>query len=121
MAKKYDLSCLEKRDLLNEAAVSLESVLSWGQHYEEVGSLYEAVDFYEKAGEREALVRILGKARDVGNLFLFHRICRILGHQPGSEEWLALASRAEQLGKLTFAAEAYRLGGVPHDSGETAL
>ena len=24
MAKKYDLSCLEKRDLLNEAAISLE-------------------------------------------------------------------------------------------------
>jgi hypothetical protein len=120
MAKKYELSCLEKRDLLNDAAVPLESVLSWGRHYEEAGSLYEAVDFYEKAGAREALERILAKARDAGNLFLFRRICRFLGHQSGAEEWLALANRAEQLGKRAFAAEAYRLGGVPQDSGETA-
>jgi hypothetical protein len=119
MAKKYDLSCLEKRDLLNEADVSLETLLSWGQHYEEVGSLYEAVDFYEKGGARDALVRLLAKAQDAGNLFLFRRIGRILGHEPGDEEWLALAKRAEQLGKLTFAAEAYRLGGVADVSGGT--
>jgi hypothetical protein len=120
MAKKYDLSCLEKRDLLNEAAVSLETLLSWGRHYEEVGSLYEAVDFYEKGGARDALARLLAKAQDAGNLFLFRRISHILEHQPGGEEWLALAKRAEQLGKLTFAAEAYRLGGVGDDSGGTA-
>jgi hypothetical protein len=120
VAKKYDLSCLEKRDLLNEAAVSVEALLSWGQHYEEVGSLYEAVDFYEKAGDKGALDRLLTKARDAGNLFLFRRICRILGHEPGREDWLALAKQAEQLGKLTFAAEAYRLGGAADLSGETA-
>ena len=67
MAKKYDLSCLEKRDLLNDAGVSMETLLSWGQHYEEVGSLYEAVDFYEKSGAKEALARLLTKAKDAGN------------------------------------------------------
>ena len=119
MAKKYDLSCLEKRDLLNDAGVSMETLLSWGQHYEEVGSLYEAVDFYEKSGAKEALARLLTKAKDAGNLFLFRRIGRILGHEPDREDWLALAKRGEQLGKLTFAAEAYRLGGVADGSGET--
>jgi len=118
MAKKYDLSCLEKRDLLNEAAVSLETLRSWGEHYEEVGSLYEAVDFYEKGGFMDALARLLPKAQDAGNGFLFRRICRILGHEPVPEEWLALAKRAEELGKLTFAAEAYRLGGVVDSPGE---
>jgi hypothetical protein len=121
VAKKYDLSCLEKRDLLNEATVSLDTLVSWGEHYEEVGSLYEAVDFYEKGGASDALARLVSKARDAGNLFLFRRIGRLLGHEPSPEEWLALAKRAEQLGKLTFAAEAYRLGGVTDRSGETAL
>ena len=120
MAKKYDLSCLDKRDILNEAAVSLETLGSWGQHYEEVGSLYEAVDFYEKGGFRDALARLLATAQDAGNLFLFRRICRILGEEPGREEWLALAKRAEELGKLSFAAEAYRLGGVVDAPEETA-
>ena len=120
VAKKYDLGCLEKRDLLNETTVSVEALRSWGEHYEEVGSLYEAVDFYEKGGFRDALARVLPKARDAGNSFLFRRICRVLGHEPGREEWLALAKRAEELGKLTFAAEAYRLGGVVDAPGETA-
>jgi hypothetical protein len=119
VAKKYDLSCLEKRDLLNEAAVSVETLLSWGRHYEEVGSLYEAVDFYEKSGAKVDLARILTKAQEAGNLFLYRRIGRILGFDPDPADWLALAKRAEQLGKLTFAAEAYRLGGVADPSGET--
>ncbi len=59
MAKKYDLGCLEKRDLLNETAVSVETLRSWGEHYEEVGSLYDALDFYEKAGAEEAFARLL--------------------------------------------------------------
>ncbi len=119
MAKKYDLSCLEKRDILNEAAVSLETLRSWGEHYEEFGSLYEAVDFYEKGGFRDALAQLLPRAQDAGNSFLFRRICRILGYEPSREEWLALAKRAEELGKVTFAAEAYRLGGVIDAPGET--
>jgi hypothetical protein len=116
MAKKYDLSCLEKRDLLNETAVSLETLISWGQHYEEVGSLYDAVDFYEKAGAREALSYLLARVQDEGNLFLFRRLCRILGHEPDRDVWLALAHRAEEAGKLAFAAEAYR---VIDPSGQT--
>jgi hypothetical protein len=119
MAKKYDLSCLEKRDLLNETAVSFETLLSWGEHYEEVGSLYDAVDFYEKAGAREALARLLKKTQDLGNVFLFHRISRIIEHEPNHDEWLALANRAEELGKLAFAAEAYRLGGVAELPGQS--
>jgi len=111
MAKKYDLSCLEKREILNEAATSLDALLSWGEHYEEVGSLYDAVDFYEKADARDALCRLLSKAQETGNLFLFRRICRVLGRDPESDEWLGLAKRAEELGKLAFAAEANRLGG----------
>lgn len=111
MAKKYDLSCLEKREILNEAASSAEVLLSWGEHYEEVGSLHDAVDFYEKADARDHLFRVLRRAQDTGNFFLFRRICRILGHDPNSDEWLQLASRARELGKAAFAEEANRLGG----------
>ena len=98
------------------ASGSLSTFFS--EHYEEVGSLYEAVDFYERGGFMDALARLLPKAQDAGNGFLFRRICRILGHEPVPEEWLALAKRAEELGKLTFAAEAYRLGGVVDSPGE---
>lgn len=116
MAKKYDLSCLEKRDLLNETPVSVETLLSWGEHYEEVGSLYDAVDFYEKAGASDALARLLGKARDTGNVFLLGRVSRLIGYEPDADEWLALSNRAEELGKLLFAVEARRRSGVTDPS-----
>jgi hypothetical protein len=120
VAKKYDLGCLEKRDLLNETAVSVETLRSWGEHYEEVGSLYDALDFYERVGAKEALSRLLERAEAAGNVFLFRRLCRLLERTPEPEAWLALARRAEELGKLSFAAEAYRLGGVLGSSEQTA-
>lgn len=113
MARKADLSCLEKREMLNEETASPEVLLSWGEQYEEVGSLYDAVDFYEKADAREALSRLLARARDEGNVFLFRCLVRLLGLEPGRDEWAVLANRAEEHGKLAFAAEANRLGGAP--------
>jgi hypothetical protein len=119
MAKKYDLSSLQKRDLLNETAVSLDTLLSWGEHFEEVGSLYDAVDFYEKGGAVDALARMRLKANEDGNVFLFRRICRITGYEPGRDEWISIADYAKKLGKLTFAAEAYRCAGVEDLAGDS--
>lgn len=109
MARKRDLSCLEKRELLNDQGASAELLHSWGEYYEAAGSLYDAVDFYEKAKAGEALAHLLGRAREEGNVFLFRRLTRFLGLAPGGDEWAALAVRAEELGKSAFAAEAQRL------------
>lgn len=111
MGKKDSLGCLEKRDLLNQPAASLETLSYWGRKLEESGSVFDAVDLYEKANEREALDRLLKDALNEGDTFLFRRICRSLKHEPGREEWLVLAKRAEDLGKYAFAAQAYRQGG----------
>ncbi len=112
MARKRDLSCLEKRELLNDQGASAEVLHSWGEYYEAAGSLYDAVDFYEKANAGEALARLLGRAREEGNVFLFRRLTRFLGLTSDGDEWAALAARAEELGKSAFAAEAQRLGGL---------
>jgi aspartate/tyrosine/aromatic aminotransferase len=120
MAKKYDLSSLQKRDVLNETVASLDALRSWGEHYEEVGSLYDAVDFYEKAGAADGLGRVRLRAKEAGNVFLFQRVCRITGYEPGREEWISLADIAKKLGKLTFAAEAYQCAGVQELEGDSA-
>jgi hypothetical protein len=109
--RKDSLSCLEKRDLLNQPAASIETLSSWGGKYEEAGSVFDALDFYAKANNREALERLLKLASDEGDVFLFKQVCRVLKYEPGAEEWLAVAKKAEELGKLAFAAQAYRLGG----------
>ena len=109
MAQKESLSCLAKRDLLNQSAVSLENLLSWGIHYEELGLLHDAVNFYEKAKATDALGRVLKIAQEEGDTFLFKRVNRILNREPDRQEWLSLANQAERLGKEAFAAEASRL------------
>ena len=112
MVKKNDLSSLEKRNLLNETGVSLDTLVSWGEHYEEVGLLYDAVDFYEKAGAVDALARLRLKAKETGNVFLFRRICRNTGYEPVRDEWISIANSAKEHGKLTFASQAYQHAGI---------
>lgn len=111
MARKETLSCLEKTDLLNQAAASIETLLHWGRKYEEAGLVFDAVEFYEKANEREALDRLLKNALNEGDAFLFKRVSRALKFEPSREEWLELAKKAQELGKYTFAVQAYRQGG----------
>jgi DNA-binding SARP family transcriptional activator len=106
------LNCLEKRDLLNQTDTSLEILLEWGGRYRQAGFLYDAVDFYAEAGAREALLALLETARTEGDLFLFQRLHGILAQEPRSEQWLALAEQAEQLGKHRFALEGYRRAGA---------
>ena len=74
MGKKRELSCLIKRDLLNQPVASVENLLSWGQQYEEYGLLHDAVEFYEKAQAKEALFRLLEVAQEEGDTFLFLRL-----------------------------------------------
>lgn len=106
MADKKLMGCMEKRDLLNQSAVSVESMRTWGERYEEAGLLSDAVDFYEKAKATDALERLRGNALGEGDFFLFGRLSRILGHDPTPQEWMELASRAEKAGKQAFAAQA---------------
>lgn len=111
MAGKERLNCLEKRDLLNQAAASPGTLSNWGQKFEEGGFLYDAVDFYEKAGAQDALERLLKVCFHEGDTFLYRRISRLLGREPEREEWIALSKNAEGLGKSCFAVQAGRHGG----------
>lgn len=119
--KRNLLNCLEKRDLLNQSAVSLETLKQWGEHFEENGMLHDAVDFYHKAHATEALGRILRAAADDGDAFLFNKVSRILKVEPTEEEWIRLAERAKEFGKVAFALQGYqRAGREVMDDGQVA-
>lgn len=120
MGKKTLLNCLEKRELLNQPAATLESILSWGRCFEDAGAFYDAVDFYEKANAREELDRLLGKAIEDGNVFLILRLCRLLGKELDREEWFGVMKRAESLGKNKFAEQASRLAGISGEENPSA-
>ncbi len=102
------LNCLEKRDLLNQSAVSVEILRQWGERYENEGFVHDAVDFYEKSGASEALKRLLEHALETGDCFLFGRIHRALNTEPDENELLKIAKQAEILGKHAFASQVYQ-------------
>lgn len=111
MSRTNLLSCLEKRDLLNQSAVSINKLLEWGAVYEEAGMINDAVDFYERANAAEQLGRLLDIAGKEGDAFLFGRILKALNREAAPEEWNSLGEKAEELGKHSFAKEAFKRSG----------
>jgi hypothetical protein len=106
------LSCLQKRDLLNQPVAAVESLTDWGEFYLETDLVHDAVDFFEKAGVQEPLRKLLELAREEGDVFLMRRVYAILGQEPTAREWLAVANQAERLGKFLFALKGYALAGA---------
>jgi tetratricopeptide (TPR) repeat protein len=106
------LSCLEKRDLLNQSAASVETLLEWGELYLDAGLVHDALDFYEKAGAKEPLVKFVELAKAEGDALLLQRASTLLGGEPAGDEWRAVAAQAEQLGKFLFALKAYQRAGA---------
>ena len=119
MGKANLLACLEKRDLLNQAAVSVKELLEWGARYEEEGLPSDALEFYERANSAEPLEKLLLVAREEGDAFLYGRILKALGRESVPEEWIALGRKAEELGKEAYARQAFDKGGLePKEDGE---
>lgn len=116
MARSNLLSCLEKRDLLNQTAVSTDKLLDWGVRYEESGLIHDAVDFYERAGAAERLGPLLEVARNDGDAFLYGRILKALGREAPAGDWIAVGEKAGALGKDAYALEAFKRGGL-HTAG----
>ncbi len=112
MRGKNSLSCMEKRNLLNQPAVSTEVLRSWGDRFFQMAHWNDAIDFYEKVNERQALEKILEVAKEEGDLFLFNRVCRALNMEPEKKDLQELAQQAEALGKERFASDALKQAGV---------
>ncbi len=112
MARSNLLSCLEKNELLNQKAVSIDKLLDWGKRYEESGLINDAIDFYERAGAPERIEGLLGVVQDEGDAFLHGRILKILGRDAPAADWIAVGEKARELGKEAYAREAFKRGGL---------
>lgn len=106
------LSSLEKRDLLNRSAVAVSRLVQWGDQYREAGLLNDAIDFYERANDSEALEALRETISEQGDVFLYGRILKALGREASPQEWIDIGEKARGLGKFAFAREAFKRGGL---------
>lgn len=118
MRNKKSLGCMDKRNILNQPAVSTDRLKSWGDRFFEMAYWNDAIDFYEKINDRQALESILRVAREEGDLFLFNRVNRVLNLEPKSQDLVELAEQAGKLGKGLFASEALKQAGVEMEAQE---
>ncbi len=112
MKRQNLLTCLEKRDILNRAAVPVDRLAEWGRLYEEEGQINDAIDFYAKAGATDALEKLLSPVHQDGDVFAYGRIVKAIGREVPAEDWVSLGKRAAELGKDAFAREAFKRGGM---------
>ena len=112
MPGKKLLSCLRKRDLLNTDRSDPAQLGHLGTRYLEDGRISDAVDFFEKAHDRDRLTSLLKRCLAEGDFFLYRRVSRVLDISPSAEDWTKLGDAALSLGKLRFARSAYREAGV---------
>jgi hypothetical protein len=98
---------LERR-LLVERSLSQERALRLAEAYLEVGRVWEAIAFLERAEARDRLQGLRDEAVAAGDSFLVRELSRALGEDPTPARWRETEAAAATAGKERYAAEARR-------------
>ncbi|MDP6980574.1 MAG: hypothetical protein QF570_18585 [Myxococcota bacterium] len=107
MARPSIPSPLDRRHLL-EQDLDARRASQIAEAYLAEGRKNEALDFLVKAGDPEALKRLVGDAVDDGDAFLLQSVYRALGEEPDRATWARCADAAEAKGKHRYATTARR-------------
>jgi hypothetical protein len=100
MARDKMPAAKERRRLLAQNASSLAEA---GGLFLRQGRWGEALECLNAAGDTAALKDLAGQALAAGDLFTWRRTLEALGQEPSPSDLGQLKSRAEELGKFTFA------------------
>lgn len=104
MAKTRDLpDWRQKQQVLYEGKATRDQRLEIARRLLEREMESEAVDYLEMERDEDLLRKILERAADRGDAFLYRRAAAALGWTPAAADWERVAARAEALGKGSFA------------------
>lgn len=98
------LSIQEKQKVLGTS--TKEALIAWGDFYKQDGRIYDALDFYEKAGATDRVEDLLKTALADGNFFLYRRTTQVLRIEPRPGDLDVLAGRAAMTGFEAYARQA---------------
>ena len=103
---------LRRREILYGTNTPTEALVGLGEEYLEQGLVFDAVDFFAQARDREGLVRVKRLAVEAGDAFLLRRVHETVADLVNKSDWEELARRARALGKDVYAERA-EVGGTP--------
>lgn len=105
------MSCLKKRDLINDEKVTPQVLIAEGEKFWEAGQVQDALDMFAKAEYTEGLEKILAWAIEEGDPFTAKGAAAKLGKQPSSSQWASIGKKAMDSKKYHFALDAFTLAG----------
>ena len=104
------LSCLKKRDLIQEAGANGEALRRLGQEYLDLDRPVEAFEFFDAAQDRAGLEGLREKGLAEGDPFLYRQACKLLKINPDPADWQKIGEKASAAGRYQQALTAFRAG-----------
>lgn len=95
---------IQKRDLLHGPKTSPKALSAAGRGYLAKEAYSDALDFFEKANDRDGIAEIKKVALAQGDAFLLFRLQRFDRKLVAEADWQAAAAKAESLKKDSMAA-----------------
>ena len=112
------LPTLERRTLLHAPGTPKARLLQWAEALLEEGSLYEALDFFERARDTAGLERVRDAAIAEGNAHLLAWIQRNSLCETSPVQWLQTGENAAKSGKFLYAVRAFEKANQPARAAE---
>ena len=103
---------LARRESLYGVGTPREALVQLAEAYLDRDLVFDAVEFFAQARDREGLARVRSRAIEAGDAFLLRRVQEMMPDLVPDSDWQELARAAHSLGKETYAERA-RKGGVP--------
>ncbi|RPH88894.1 MAG: hypothetical protein EHM75_03215 [Desulfobacteraceae bacterium] len=107
MAKAF-MSCLKKRNLIQEVTTDRETLIKFGREYLNQGRWLEALEFFERAPDPEGLQTLKKRGLEEGDPFLYKQACRFLTENPDPAEWKLIGETALSQGRWHQALTAFK-------------
>jgi len=104
------VSCLRKRDLLNDPNGDENRLIREGERFLEEGFLMDALNCFSRARHTEGLEAVWSAAVESGDTFVCIAAGQILG-RTAPEVWRHVGEKALEAGKLFFARSAFEKAG----------
>jgi tetratricopeptide (TPR) repeat protein len=110
----------KKQRLLYVDKTPAKTLSEFGARCLEEGRVHDAMEFYQRAGDREAIAGIASFAEESGDVMLFQQARKTLGDAVSPEDWNRIGEKAFSLKKFAFASHAFEKAGNAQRSADTA-
>jgi hypothetical protein len=101
------LNCLKKRDLLHNPQAGGDELSQYGQEYLNQDRPADALDFFEKAEDREGVSQVREISIQEGEPLLLQQTSKLLKEKVAPEVWEKVGSKALADGRLRQALAAF--------------